>query len=96
MTNERLLAIRVKRARLLQRAASERELLAAELRQLARPIELVDRAIAAYYVVKSHPALVAAIMVVLALLRPRGAFRWARRGWALWQSFRWLTKKAAA
>ena len=94
--NARLVAIEARRARLLEHAAAQREQLSRAVLQWSRPIGLIDRGIAAIAVVKSHPALAACAMVALALLRPRGTIRWARRGWALWQTFRWLTKKAAA
>jgi len=93
--NGRLLAVEARRAVLLGRAAAERGELAQALRQWSSPIGLVDRALTALNIVKSHPLLVAGAMIVLAVLRPRGAFRWARRGWSLWQTFRWLTKKVA-
>lgn len=93
--NARLMAVEAKRARLLERAATQRKTVAEALQQWARPVGLVDRAIAALNIVKSHPLLVAGAMIVLTVLRPRGAFRWARRGWSLWQTFRWLTKKVA-
>ncbi|MFH1044711.1 MAG: YqjK-like family protein [Pseudomonadota bacterium] len=93
--NRRLAAIEAKRARLLERAAREREDLAQTLRSWARPLDFVDRCLAAVHFVISRPPLVAAVAIVLALLRPRSAFRWAQRAFGLWQSYRWLTKKIA-
>jgi hypothetical protein len=95
MSDDRLLAIKSKRARLQERAATQRLRLGADLRQWSGPIGLIDRGIAALHVVKSHPVIAAGATLVLVLARPRGTIRWARRGFALWQTFRWLAKKVA-
>ena len=57
---------------------------------------LCDRCIGAFRFVIARPPLAAGIALTLALLRPRRALKWARRAFGLWQSYRWLTKKAAA
>ena len=93
--NRRLAAIEAKRARLLDRAAREREDVAQTLQSWARPLDFVDRCLAAVHFVISRPPLVAGAMLVFALLRPRSAFRWAQRAFGLWQSYRWLTQKVA-
>ena len=93
--NRRLVAIETKRARLLERAAREREQLAQALRSLAQPLAFADRCVNAVRYVVSRPPLVAAAVFVFALLRPRRAFTWARRALGLWQGYRWLMQKAA-
>ena len=93
--NRRLAAIEAKRARLLDRAAREREDVAQTLQSWAQPLDFVDRCLAAVHFVISRPPLVAGAAIVLVLLRPRSAFRWAQRAFGLWQSYRWLTKKIA-
>ena len=93
--NRRLAAIEAKRAHLLERAARERADLAQALQTWTQPLAFVDRCIDAVRYVISSPPLVAAAALVLALLRPRRALRWAQRGFALWQGYRWLTKKIA-
>jgi hypothetical protein len=94
--NARLLAIQDRRARLIERAAREREDLARALQPLSRPLGFIDRCVGALRFVLARPPLLAAAVFVFAVLQPRRAFRLARRAWSLWQSYRWLTKKAAA
>jgi hypothetical protein len=93
--NLRLAAIEVKRARLIERAARQREDLAQTLQLLSPPLAFADRCIAAVRFVVAHPPLVAGAAFVFALLRPRLAFRWARRAWGMWQGYRWLVRKTA-
>jgi len=93
--NRRLAAIEAKRSRLLERAAHERAGVAEALRSWTQPLELVDQCFAAVRFIIARPPLVAGIAIVLAALRPRGAFKWARRAFALWQGYRWITKKIA-
>ena len=93
--NQRLAAIETKRARLIERAARERADVAQTLQSWAQPLGFIDRCLAAVHFVISRPPLVAGAMLVFALLRPRRAFRWARRAWGIWQGYRWLTRKIA-
>ena len=94
--NERIFAIEAKRARLVERAARERGEVALALQSFSQPLALVDRCLGVFRFVLARPPLVAGIALALALLRPRRAFKWARRAFGVWQSYRWLTKKAAA
>lgn len=91
--NRRMLAIEAKRARLLERAAGERAELARTLQLWERPLDFVDRCLEAVRFVISRPPLVAGAAFVLALLRPRGAIKWAQRAFGLWQGYRWLKHK---
>ena len=91
----RLLAIEIKRARLVDRAAREREDIAHALQPFSRPLGFVDRCLGAVRFVIARPPLLAGALLALALLRPRRTLRWARRAWGLWRSYRWLTQKAA-
>lgn len=93
--NQRLVAIEAKRTRLIERAARERADVAEMLQSWAQPLGFIDRCLGAVRFVISRPPLVAGAMLVFALLRPRRALKWARRAWALWQGYRWLTQKAA-
>jgi hypothetical protein len=94
--SRRLIAIETRRARLLERAARERADVAQTLQSWAQPLGFVDRCIGAVRFVISRPPLVAGVLLVFGLLRPRRALRLARRAFGLWQGYRWLTAKVAA
>jgi hypothetical protein len=93
--NQRLAAIQTKRALLIERAARQRADLAQTLQSWAQPLGFVDRGLAAVRFVLARPPLLAGAALVMVLLRPRRAVKWARRAWGLWRSYRWLTQKVA-
>lgn len=93
--NQRLAAIEAKRARLIERAAREREDVAQTLQSWSQPLGFIDRCLGALRYVISRPPLVAGAMLVFALVRPLRTLKWAQRAWGLWQGYRWLTQKVA-
>lgn len=93
--NQHLAEIEAKRARLLERAARERADLAQTLQLWEQPLGFVDRCLEGVRFVIARPPLVAGATLLLVLLRPRSAIRWAQRAFALWQSYRWLTRKVS-
>lgn len=93
--NQRLVAIWDRRARLLERAAREREDVERALALWSQPLGFVDRCVGAIRYVMARPPLIAGAVLVLALVRPLRTLRWARRAFALWQGYRWLTRKMA-
>ena len=86
--------LRDKRARLLVRAALEREQLSAQLDAWRAPLALLDRGVATARQVRRHPEWLVAVAVVIALVRPRRALAWARRGFILWRTWRWVSDAA--
>jgi YqjK-like protein len=93
--NQRLFAIEARRARLLERAARERDDVAQTLQSWSQPLAFVDLCLGALRYFFSKPPLVAGAVLAFVLLRPRRALKWARRAWGLWQGYRWLTRKLA-
>lgn len=93
--NPRLGAIEAKRARLIERAARERALVAQALQAWERPLGLIGRCLEAARRVLVHPPLVAGAALILVLLRPRRALKWVRRTLVVWRSYRWVTQKLA-
>lgn len=92
--NQRLIAIEARRARLLERAARERADVAQTLDLWERPLSFADSCIEAVRFVFARPPLVAGAALILTLLRPRSAIKWAQRAFGLWQGYRWLKQKA--
>ncbi len=86
--------LRDKRARLQVRAALEREQLSAQLDAWRAPLALLDRGVAAARQVRRHPEWLVAVAVVIALVRPRRALAWARRGFVVWRTWRWVSDAA--
>ncbi len=85
---ERLIVLREKRHRLVERAAAERGKLGAFVDRsdtMERWMQLGNRFAAE---VRRHPGWVLAAVAVLAALRPRRALSWAIKGWSLYQLFR--------
>ena len=93
--NLRLVAIEAKRARLVERAARQREDIVWALQSLSQPLGFIDRCLGALRYVISRPPLVAGAMLVFALVRPLRTLKWAQRAFGLWQGYRWLTQKVA-
>ena len=93
--NRRLAAIAAKRARLVERAAFEREDIVQTLQIWSQPLDLVDRILAGVKFVMARPPLIAAAAIALLLLRPRSAWKLARRAFGMWQGYRWLIRKIA-
>lgn len=92
--NQQLIDLAIERGRLLERISHQRQLLGQQLQPVGEGLATADRAIAtvrrgsAY--VKQHPELVAVTVAVLFLLRPSRVWRWSRRGFFVWRSWRLL------
>jgi hypothetical protein len=92
VNRRRLAQIRARRERLIARSAAQRDELALLLAPLKGPLAVADRGIAAVQYARAHPGLVAIAAAVFVVLSPRRAFRWARRGFALWRGYRWASR----
>jgi hypothetical protein len=93
--NLRIVAIEARRARLIERAARQREDIAQALQSLSRPLDFIDRCLGALRYVISRPPLAAGAMLLFALVRPLRTLKWAQRAFGFWQGYRWLTHKIA-
>jgi hypothetical protein len=82
--------IRARRAYLLARAAVERERVVLQLHAWEAPLALVDKSLVAARYVRSNPQWIVGALILFAVLRPRRAFAWARRGLVAWRTWRWL------
>lgn len=90
--DEKLTELYVARGRLRGRIGAQREQLARDLVPLAQALQTVDRAQGLFRKTQgwlsTHPGLVTAAIVALAVWRPRGALRSMRWGLAAWRQWR--------
>ena len=85
-TTERRIELALKKQRLLTQSAALRADFAHYAEPLTPLFGAADRVHAVLRWVKNHPALPVAILVATLVARPRAIFRWARRGWFVWQA----------
>ncbi|MBI2307033.1 MAG: hypothetical protein HYU78_06980 [Rhodocyclales bacterium] len=90
-----LIELSLQRGRLQERIAAQRATLATQLRPIVGALETTDQALATARrgidYMKQHPGQVGAAVAVLAVLRPKGVWRWGRRtfvAWSLWKKIR--------
>jgi hypothetical protein len=91
--SDRLLQIRLRRERLIAKAAAQRESLAHDVDALSPVIGVVDRGIAGAMWLREHPAVLLVAGGVMLVLRPRRTLRWSFRAFSLWQGYRQLTAR---
>jgi len=84
--NARELELALKKQRLQFESAALRAQAMQHLRGVQPALQMVDRARSAYAWVRGRPALWVGAAVALAVMRPRVAWRWFRRGWMVWQA----------
>lgn len=83
-----------RREQLLLRSAALRQRFAHEARALEPPLARADRVLGGLRWLRGHPGLVAGGVVVVIVLRPRQAWRWALRGWWGWRLWQRLCSPA--
>lgn len=95
----RLEELLVQRGRLQERITTQRYFLQREIVPVRNALANIDRGIARITAVgqylKKHPALVAIGVAALLVVRARRVFRWAKRGFFVWQSWRALRERLA-
>jgi hypothetical protein len=95
-----LIEIGIRRGRLQERIARQRAELGGQLRPLRDALASTDRAVALVDAgvagIRRHPSLVLAAFVVLALLKPRRVWRWGRRAFFVWRTWRVLRGRIEA
>ncbi|EXI74377.1 MAG: hypothetical protein AW07_01919 [Candidatus Accumulibacter sp. SK-11] len=95
--NQELIDLAVERGRLLERISSQRQLLAQQLQPVGAAMGAADRVVASARrcgdYLKRHPELVATSVAVLVILRPSRVWRWGRRGFFAWRTWRMLRRE---
>lgn len=88
--NPRLLELATRHGELKARIAMQRQALAVHFAPLETALGVADRAVSGVDWLKAHPAAIVSAVAALVVLRPRRAWRWAKRGVMLWRGWQGL------
>jgi len=95
--NQRIAEISLQRGRLLERIAAQRLSLARELQPATQSLAAIDRLAARARsgsdYVRQHPGVAILTLSALAAIKPSRAWRWTKRGFFAWQTWRTLRGK---
>lgn len=90
--DQRLIDIGIRRGRLIERIARQRALLGEQLQPVRGVLDATDRGIARVRTgvdyLRQRPELVVAAIALLIILKPRRVWRWAKRGFVAWRTWR--------
>lgn len=96
MNGARQIELAVRRGRLLAEIDAQRD----ELRRLTQPVRrtlgVADSAVRGVRYLQARPEYVGTAVVVLLILSPRRAIRWARRGFFVWRTWRSVRRQFVA
>jgi len=81
-------ALALRKARLQERMALQRDQLAAAVEPFEKPLALADKVLQAGRVVQREPWIAGVAVFALVVLRRRHLWRWIGRGWTLWRGWR--------
>lgn len=90
---QKQIELAARRGAICARIAAQRQALSYHSGGLSTLLEKGDLALRGIDWMKQNPLAVGVAAAVLAILRPRRAFRWARRGFFLWQGWRNLRNR---
>lgn len=82
--NPILIHLAEQRARLIAKAASQREELTLAFSGLHRPLALADKGIHALRYLGQHPLLVVGALAIAVVMRPKRWFNMLESGWLAW------------
>jgi len=98
--NQELIDLAVERGRLLERIRSERLLLSQQLQPLADAMRATDRSLEAVRRastwVRQHPEIATGVVAVMVVLKPNRVWRWTRRAFFVWRTWRIVRREASA
>ena len=86
--HQQTIEIMRERERLLARCDAQRTEIAALVRQWEGPLKVADSAVAGIRYLRQHPVVLGILVATLVIIRRRGWWRWAQRGYMLWRAFR--------
>lgn len=91
---QRLNELHLERGKLLERITTQRYVLINEVQPIRATLDRTDNVVAAVRsgiaTVKRYPALAGVAAALVCILNARRAFRWARRGFFVWRTWRSL------
>lgn len=93
MSRQRRTALALRQQVLLLRSTELRARLVIDGAALQRPLAVVDRLHDGWRWLSAHPEVPIAAVVVVAVLRPRRAWRWGLRLWSGWLVLRRLQRQ---
>jgi hypothetical protein len=97
--NQELIDLAIERGRLIERISSQRQLLGQQLQPVGDTLHATDRVVATVrngcIYVRQNPHVVIAAVAVLVVLQPRRVWRWTRRGFFAWRTWRMLRREMA-
>ncbi|MCB1932807.1 MAG: YqjK-like family protein [Candidatus Accumulibacter sp.] len=97
--NQALIDLAVERGRLLERISNQRQMLRRELQPVGNALHGADRAVATVRkgsrYIKDHPEMVGVGVAVLIVVQPRRVWRWTKRGYFAWRTWRTLRQQMA-
>lgn len=91
--NEKALALAMRHGALKARIDEQRRLLAGQVAPLESALVRGDTALQGVNWLKHHPAAIAAAVAALVLVRPKAAWRWAKRGFFVWRGWQALRNR---
>jgi hypothetical protein len=98
--NQKLIDIGIRRGRLIERIANQRAALGRDIQPICGALHTTDQAIArvrtATRFLKKHPGLVLAAVALFVALKPGRVWRWAKRGFLVWRTWRSLRTQLAS
>lgn len=83
--NAELIRLAERKASLVARIGRQRTELAQALAPWHGPLAVVDKGLLAVRFLKCHRALLAGLIIISVVLRPKFAARWFQRGWVVWK-----------
>jgi hypothetical protein len=97
--NQKLIDIGIRRGRLIERIANQRAAFGRDIQPICGALRKTDQAIARVRTttsfLKKHPGLVIAAVALFAALKPRSVWRWAKRGFFVWRTWKTLRRQLA-
>ena len=95
--NQPRIDLAIERGRLIERISNQRQLLGEQLQPVGASLHTADRAVTTLRngskYLKQHPEVVTVAVAVLVVVQPRRVWRWGKRGFFVWRSWRMLRRQ---